>query len=88
MRDRDEWYKAPKSFTDRDRDVMLFLIDYRKQQGYPPRRVDLQEHFNWSSSNAAYERLRRLETMGYLRLGAGSRAIQILKPPPPRQEFR
>lgn len=64
--------------SDKQREVFEFLDQFITQNSYPPTRVEIAEHFSFSSPNAADEHLRALSRKGWIRLvPAISRGIVI-----------
>jgi len=52
--------------TKRQSEVLHFLREYIQQHGFPPTIQEIQQHFGFSSSNAASSVLRALERKGYI----------------------
>lgn len=71
--------KRTQALTGAQQKVMDFILRFRKIQGYPPTRREINMHFGWSSPNAASQHLRLMERKGYVRLIDNiSRGIEIL----------
>ena len=68
--------------TKRQQEILDFIKDYIDDYGYPPCRVDICDHFGFSSANAAQDHLNRLKSKGLIEIDRGaSRAIRILEVP-------
>ena len=52
--------------------VLKFIADCI-EQGLPPTRAEITEHFEWASPNAAQTYLKHLERNGFLELAPGKR---------------
>ncbi len=52
--------------TKRQSDVLHFLREYIRQNGFPPTIQEIQQHFGFASSNTVVEFLRALERKGYI----------------------
>lgn len=71
--------KRTQALTSAQQKVMDFILRFRKTQGYPPTRREINMHFGWRSPNAASQHLRLMERKGYVRLIDNiSRGIEIL----------
>lgn len=67
------------ALTDRQIDVMGFIVGFVRTQGMPPTRVEIAQFFGFKSPNAAQEHLKALEKKGYIALKSGfARAIRVL----------
>jgi repressor LexA len=67
------------SLTDRQREVYLFIVDYKTKHGKSPSFCDIGKHFGFASPNAVTNHLRALETKGLIRQFPGKyRAIKLL----------
>jgi repressor LexA len=55
--------------TDRQSQVLGFVMDFAKTNGYPPTRKDIAQHFGWKSANAAEDHLRAIARKGYIFIG-------------------
>jgi repressor LexA len=56
------------SLTPRQAEVLAFILDFQRERGMPPTRVEIAAHFGWSSANAAQDHIRALTRKGALRL--------------------
>ncbi|MBI2877428.1 MAG: transcriptional repressor LexA [Candidatus Tectomicrobia bacterium] len=67
------------NLTQRQEEVLRYITEVARQQGYPPTLRQIGEHFGMSSSNAVRTHLRALEKKGYIRRQARtSRGIELL----------
>ncbi len=67
--------------TRRQKEILDFLRDFLKGQGYSPTLEEIAEHFGISSLNAVYKHLRALQERGFIRrLPHQARSIQLLGP--------
>jgi repressor LexA len=65
--------------------VFGFLKDYIGEKGFPPTLREIASHFGLRGPKAPQKTLTILEKKGYIRkIPGGSRAIEILDPPPIR----
>ena len=63
--------------------VFSFLKDYLGEKGFPPTLREIASHFGLKGPKAPQKTLNILERKGYIRkIPGGSRAIEILGPPP------
>lgn len=62
------------ALTLQQRKVYDFLLSYRAQNGVPPSRGDICEHFGWVSLNAAQSHLIALEKKGWIERLSGKRS--------------
>ena len=56
------------NLTPRQRDVLSFLKSYTKDNGLPPTRSEIADHFGWESQTAAQDHLIQLKIKGYINL--------------------
>lgn len=56
--------------------ILGFLMNYAKEKGIQPTRVEISKRFGFKSANAAQEHLLALERKGYIKMG-NSRARDI-----------
>ncbi len=59
------------SITDRQREIMKFLLNTHASTGVIASVREIQEHFGFSSSNAVASHLRALESKGYIKRNGG-----------------
>ena len=65
--------------TDHQQDVLAFLKSYAKENKMPPTRMEICDHFGWSSPHAAQTILIRLANAGAIRfIPKVSRGLVIL----------
>lgn len=63
--------------------VFAFLKNYLGEKGFPPTLREIASHFGLKGPKAPQKTLNILERKGYIRkIPGGSRAIEILDPPP------
>jgi len=69
-----------KKLTDRQREVLDFLIEFRREHSFIPSIREISKHFKFNIKSA-HDHLRALSRKGWIkRAGKGSRAIEILAP--------
>jgi repressor LexA len=74
-----------KELTSTQERVFSFLKDYIGEKGFPPTLREIASHFGLRGPKAPQKTLTILEKKGYIRkIPGGSRAIEILDPPPIR----
>ena len=74
-----------KELTSTQERVFGFLKDYVGEKGFPPTLREIASHFGLRGPKAPQKTLTILEKKGYIRkIPGGSRAIEILGPPPIR----
>ena len=64
--------------TPRQKDVLEFLKSYVKDNGLPPTRREIADHFKWESQTAAQDHLIQLKIKGYINLLDRGRARGII----------
>lgn len=70
------------ALTQRQREILTYLRDHRRDQGYPPTRAEIARHFGFRSANAAEQHLRALARKGVLDLLPGaSRGMRLTTEP-------
>lgn len=68
--------------TEKQRQVLRFIIEYSGRYGYPPSLREINTRIGATSSNSAFQYLEALERKGYIeRQPRTSRAIRVLKRP-------
>ncbi|EIC83334.1 LexA repressor [Serratia sp. M24T3] len=71
--------KQLSPITPKQREVLEFLKSFLAENGFPPTRGEIAEHFGFKSPNAADENLRSLVKKGFIKLSAGKfRGITII----------
>ena len=71
--------KLSKKISEKQSQILKFIIDTIKEYGYPPTVREIANAVNLSSSATAHSHLKKLENLGYIRRGKGSsRTIEIL----------
>jgi repressor LexA len=74
-----------KGLTPTQEKVFGFLKDYLGENGFPPTLREIASHFGLKGPKAPQKTLNILERKGFIRkIPGGSRAIEILGPPPIR----
>ena len=74
-----------KGLTPKQERVFSFLKNYLGEKGFPPTLREIASHFGLRGPKAPQKTLTILERKGYIRkTHGGSRAIEILTPPPIR----
>jgi repressor LexA len=67
--------------TDRQRSILDYIMEYRREQGCSPSIPEMQRHFGIRSPNGIAGHLRALEAKGYVRRSdRGSRRIDVVHP--------
>ncbi len=67
------------TLTQRQKEVLEFIISHIEQYGYPPSIPEIQEKFSFKSPNAVSDHLEALEKKGYIaRRPHKSRGIEVL----------
>lgn len=75
-----------QDLTQRQQEVLDFIVEYLDKHGYPPTLADMCDRFGWKSRNGSASHIRPLVRKGYLVVGkpgldgnhAGSRTIQVV----------
>ena len=67
--------------TDLQRSVLLFVISFAKENGYPPTMHEIKDEFGWASANNSFQHLQRIAKKGYIAMAEGgkSRGIKVLR---------
>ena len=75
-----------QGLTDRQREILDFIVRWVEEQGFPPTLQEIAGKFRLASANAARDHLMALERKGYLRRRAGASRSLTLEPAalPPR----
>jgi repressor LexA len=67
-----------KPLTKRQQEIFDFIINCLSENGAPPTRVEIADHFGFRSANAAEDHLKALDKKGHIELRSGtSRGIFI-----------
>jgi len=67
-----------KPLTKRQQEIFDFILECMTENGAPPTRVEIAEHFGFRSPNAAEDHLKALDKKGHIELRSGtSRGIII-----------
>jgi repressor LexA len=67
-----------KPLTKRQQEIFDFILDQMTENGAPPTRVEIADHFGFRSPNAAEDHLKALDKKGHIELRSGtSRGIFI-----------
>ena len=67
-----------KPLTKRQQEIFDFILECMNDNGAPPTRVEIAEHFGFRSANAAEDHLKALDKKGHIELRSGtSRGIFI-----------
>lgn len=66
------------TITARQREILDYIQKTLKEQSYPPTLREIAGHFGMVGTRAAQKHLIALEKKGYLRKGAGARAIEVV----------
>lgn len=64
--------------TSRQREVLQFLRAFYDENGFMPSTREVQEHFGWSSQNAAVQHLKALEAKGLIKRQKGRARALVL----------
>ena len=73
---------AESTLTQRQREILGYLREYHRDNGYPPTRAEIARHFGFRSANAAEQHLRALARKGVLDLLPGaSRGLRLTPEP-------
>jgi repressor LexA len=71
--------------TRRQKEILVFIEDFRQQEGVSPTHREICDHFGYSSYGTVYKHLKLLEQKGYLwRDWNQKRGIQLLRKAPGR----
>ena len=73
-----------KDLTARQREILQFIVDFKRQNEMPPTRSEIARHFGFKVDNAAHEFVRALRKKGYLEImpntARGLRVVKELSP--------
>ena len=75
-----------RELTDRQREILDFVVRWVEEQGFPPTLQEIASKFRLASVNAVRDHLKALERKGYLRRRPGASRSLTLEPAalPPR----
>ena len=69
-----------KELTARQREVLKFIVDFKRQNEMPPTRGEIADHFGFNVHNAAHEHVIALCKKGYLKIIPNvSRGIKVVR---------
>ena len=75
-----------KPLTKRQQEIFDFILECMTENGAPPTRVEIAQHFGFRSANAAEDHLKALDKKGHIELRSGtSRGIIINESLRPQQ---
>ena len=70
-----------RKITDRQKQVLDFIVDYINEQAYPPSIRDIKKHFKLKSTKGVKDHIDRLVEKGYLkRMDGAARALEVIHP--------
>lgn len=70
--------KKKKMLTKRQKEMLDFIVEFKRKNDYMPSYKEMADHFKTSTSSV-YVMCSRLQEKGYLRLSRMPRRIEILK---------
>lgn len=69
-----------KELTVRQREVLQFIMDFKRAHEMPPTRAEIAQYFGFKVHNGAYEHVLALVRKGYLEVASRrARGIRVLK---------
>lgn len=69
-----------KDLTVRQREVLQFIVDFKRQNEMPPTRREICKHFGFKVDNAAQEHLYALRRKGYVEMTPNiARGLKVLR---------
>ncbi|MEO8036841.1 MAG: transcriptional repressor LexA [Acidobacteriota bacterium] len=72
--------------TERQRDILNFIREFQKQQGFAPTHREICDHFGFSSYGTVYKHLSLLEKKGLLRRDTNQkRGVELVEKEEPAQ---
>ena len=78
-----------KNLTDREREVLDYIISMLKENGYSPSIRDIKSALDFKSTSTVHTYLARLENKGYIQKEDGkSRTLRVEEIAPARKPFR
>lgn len=66
-----------KKLTQRQIDVLQFIIECMQRDGYPPTISEIGEHFGITSTNGVHDHLAALQRKGYIQRDSKARCIRL-----------
>lgn len=71
----------PNPLTLIQRRVLLHIIEFQRENGFPPTLHEIKDAFGWASANNSVQHLQRIAKKGYLALpeGGKARGIKVLR---------
>lgn len=69
--------KSIRELTDRQREVLDFIVEVLRESGYPPTVREIASHFGMASAYGVQRHLEALQKKGFLRREAGARAMTL-----------
>ncbi len=57
-----------KTATDKQHEVYIFIVEFRKERGYSPTNREISDHFGFASQTSAVNHVRALAKKGLVRL--------------------
>ena len=70
-----------EELTDRQREVLEFIVEYREENVAPPTLEEIRDHFSWSAIGTVQDHIRALVRKGYLRRSSSARSLEVLRDP-------
>ena len=68
-----------KGLTQKQSEILDFIGESQKSNGFPPTQAEIREHFGFGSQNAVRNHLQHIEKKGHIHLNSGkARGIQLL----------
>ena len=72
--------QSPKELTQRQRQVLQFILSYSDSKGFPPSQRDIAKHLNVSGTLPVMRHLDALERKGYIKRESVNRGITLTTP--------
>ncbi len=69
------------ALTERQREVLEFIISRREEGEMPPTLEEIRRHFRWRAVGTVQDHLRALEVKGYLERSRAARGLEVLRDP-------
>lgn len=69
--------KSIRELTDRQREVLDYIVEVLRESGYPPTVREIATHFGMASAYGVQRHLEALQKKGFLRREAGARAMTL-----------
>lgn len=69
--------KSIRELTDRQREVLDYIVEVLRESGYPPTVREIANHFGMASAYGVQRHLEALQKKGFLRREAGARAMTL-----------